>query len=164
MVPRACTCLSIGIYFGERQETTDGVAWDTMLYSEDEVARITRVAAEAALKRGGDLLSVDKANVLASSRLWRNTATEVIEKEYPTVNLRHGLVDSVAMDIITRCESWRDGRAGGEIGGRRERQAERERDRERHRETQRDRERQRETERQRQSERQTERQRNVGDM
>ena len=93
--------LTGGIYFGERQEDTDDVAWDKMIYSKAEVERIVRVAAEAARKRGGNLTSVDKANVLASSRLWRKTAEATIANEYPDVKLSHGLVDSCAMDIIT---------------------------------------------------------------
>ena len=96
-----------GIYFGprsERSENSEGVqeAWDTMIYSDPEVERIVRVAANAARERQGRVLSVDKANVLASSRLWREVATRVVSQEYDDVELKHGLVDSVAMDIIKR--------------------------------------------------------------
>eukprot|EP00755_Sulcionema_specki_P013123 Sspe_Gene.53156::Locus_29407_Transcript_1_1_Confidence_1.000_Length_1348::g.53156::m.53156/K00052/leuB, IMDH; 3-isopropylmalate dehydrogenase len=93
--------LTGGLYFGKREEeNADGVAIDTLPYSVPEVERIVRVAARAAMGRKRKLLSVDKANVLATSRLWRRVATEVVEKEFPEVELRHGLVDSVAMDII----------------------------------------------------------------
>lgn len=93
--------LTGGIYFGERQETTDGVAWDTMTYSQAEVERIARVAFEAARGRRCKVTSIDKANVLASSRLWRKTVTEVAA-DYPGVTLEHQLVDSAAMVLLTR--------------------------------------------------------------
>jgi 3-isopropylmalate dehydrogenase len=99
--------LTGGIYFGPREEEHEGdergVAHDVMVYSEREVDRIVRVAASAAQGRGGRLCSVDKANVLASSRLWRRVAESVCaEPEYAgSVELSHGLVDSTAMDLIT---------------------------------------------------------------
>eukprot|EP00940_MAST-03C_sp_MAST-3C-sp2_P002392 g2392.t1 len=104
--------LTGGIYFGPRSErardaaSNDFVASDTMVYTDREVERIVRVAAKAALERGGDLLSVDKANVLASSRLWREVAARVVAEEFPKVRLRHGLVDSCAMDIIRHPRSF----------------------------------------------------------
>ena len=98
--------LTGGIYFGPREEEHEGepnVAHDVMVYSTPEVDRIVRVAARAAAERSGRLVSVDKANVLASSRLWRRVAEDVCkEDEFKNhVTLTHGLVDSTAMDLIT---------------------------------------------------------------
>ncbi len=95
--------LTGGLYFGrpKRQyETTRGRrAVDTMAYSEEEIDRIVRVGFELARSRRKKLVSVDKANVLESSRLWRQVATEV-SANYPDVALEHMLVDSCAMRII----------------------------------------------------------------
>jgi 3-isopropylmalate dehydrogenase len=73
-----------------------------MIYSIPEVERITRVAAQIALAADPPLpiISIDKANVLASSRLWRKTVTDVMGKEYPQLKLEHQLVDSAAMIMI----------------------------------------------------------------
>jgi 3-isopropylmalate dehydrogenase len=94
--------LTGGLYFGSRQEETDGVAYDTMTYSVSEVQRITRIAAELALVKNppAPIISVDKANVLASSRLWRRVVNETLAKEYPTLKVVHQLVDSCAMIMI----------------------------------------------------------------
>ncbi len=94
--------LTGGIYFGKRYtEVVDGekVATDNMTYSEHEIERIGRVAFEAALKRGKKLASVDKANVLDSSRLWRATMHRLSE-EYPEVEYSDILVDNTAMQLI----------------------------------------------------------------
>ena len=94
--------LTGGIYFGKRYtEVVDGekVATDYMTYSEHEIERIGRVAFEAALKRGKKLASVDKANVLDSSRLWRATMHRLAE-EYPEVEYSDILVDNTAMQLI----------------------------------------------------------------
>ncbi len=96
--------LTGGIYFGPRKEATPGdeVAYDTMLYSRPEIERVTRLAAQAARGRRGKLASVDKANVLASSRLWRRVVTELMAAEFPDVALEHVLVDAMAMHLIRR--------------------------------------------------------------
>jgi len=101
--------LTGGIYFGQPQERRirDGetLAVDTMVYSESEITRVSRLAFQAARDRGGKLTSVDKANVLESSRLWRQTVTKV-SAEYPDVSLEHLLVDAAAMHLITRPASF----------------------------------------------------------
>ncbi len=94
--------LTGGIYFGQRQtiEQNGGkVATDCMTYSEHEVERIGRVAFEAAMKRRKKLASVDKANVLDSSRLWRAVMHRLAE-EYPEVEYQDVLVDNAAMQLI----------------------------------------------------------------
>ncbi len=95
--------LTGGLYFGrpKRQwQTSRGRrAVDTLTYSEQEIERIVKVGFELARGRRKKLISVDKANVLESSRLWRQVATEVA-KEYPDVELEHMLVDACAMRLI----------------------------------------------------------------
>ncbi|SDW94641.1 3-isopropylmalate dehydrogenase [Marininema mesophilum] len=96
--------LTGGIYFGEKftEETPAGErATDTLVYTEVEVERIVRRAFEIAQVRRGKVTSVDKANVLESSRLWRKVA-ERVAKEYPDVELDHLLVDNCAMQMIRR--------------------------------------------------------------
>ena len=95
--------LTGGLYFGKpkkRWQTPKGrMGVDTMLYSEQEIARVVRVGFELARRRRKKLASVDKANVLESSRLWREVAIEV-SKDYPDVELEHILVDACAMRLI----------------------------------------------------------------
>ncbi len=90
--------LTGGIYFGERGRDDDS-AWDTEKYSVAEVERIARVAFDMAMKRNKKLTSVDKANVLESSRLWRQTVINV-SKDYPEVELNHMYVDNCAMQLV----------------------------------------------------------------
>ena len=94
-----------GLYFGARGVRDDGTVFDTMEYRPDQVERVARRAFELARGRSGRLLSVDKANVLDTSRMWRRVVTEVAA-DYPDVELRHGLVDSVAMTIVTDPHSF----------------------------------------------------------
>jgi 3-isopropylmalate dehydrogenase len=93
--------LTGGLYFGEkRREAT--YASDLCVYSADEVRRVVRVAARLARQRRRRLTSVDKANVLETSRLWREVTTEVVRDEFPDVQLEHVLVDSCSMLLIQR--------------------------------------------------------------
>ena len=103
-------------YFGPRKEQGNGTdAYDTMLYSVAEVERIARVAFDAARKRRKKLTSVDKANVLASMRLWRSTVVRVA-REFPDVELEHALVDSCAMHLVRRPASFDVVLAGNMFG------------------------------------------------
>ncbi|CAG8534300.1 6672_t:CDS:2 [Cetraspora pellucida] len=92
-----------GIYFGNRQEEDDkGQAFDTLPYSVEEVERITRLAAHLALGKNppATIHSLDKANVLATSRLWRRTVSRVIKDEFPSVPLKHYYIDAAAMYLV----------------------------------------------------------------
>ncbi|WP_088103740.1 3-isopropylmalate dehydrogenase [Halalkalibacter urbisdiaboli] len=95
--------LTGGIYFGEprerRQENGEEVVVDTLSYTRSEIERIIRKGFELAAVRRGKVTSVDKANVLESSRVWREVA-EAISKEFPNVELEHMLVDNAAMQLI----------------------------------------------------------------
>jgi 3-isopropylmalate dehydrogenase len=71
-----------------------------MIYTESEIDRIARVAGDVAMKRRGRLCSVDKANVLDVSQLWRDVVTSVIENDFPKVELSHMYVDNAAMQLI----------------------------------------------------------------
>ncbi|MFT7399650.1 MAG: 3-isopropylmalate dehydrogenase, partial [Rheinheimera aquimaris] len=90
--------LTGGIYFGEKGRN-DNDAFDTQRYSVPEVTRIARVAFEAAQKRGKKVTSIDKANVLQTSILWRQTV-EQVAKDYPDVALEHMYIDNAAMQLI----------------------------------------------------------------
>ena len=95
--------LTGGIYFGGSTASDDGTqVSDMMTYSVPEIERIVRLAAEAAQSRNGKLTSVDKANVLAVSRLWRSTAQRIMETEFPDVTYETVLVDAMAMHLISR--------------------------------------------------------------
>ena len=94
--------LTGGLYFGERHtESVNGVmtAVDTLTYNEEEIRRIAIKGFEIAMKRRKKLVSVDKANVLDSSRLWRKVVAEV-SKDYPEVEVTNMLVDNCAMQLV----------------------------------------------------------------
>jgi 3-isopropylmalate dehydrogenase len=90
-----------GIYFGEKRREA-GSATDICTYTAAEVERIVRAAGRLARSRRRKLVSIDKANVLETSRLWREVATRVMRAEFPDVSLEHMLVDSAAMHLIRR--------------------------------------------------------------
>jgi 3-isopropylmalate dehydrogenase len=98
--------LTGGIYFGEkRREKLEGggeLASDLCVYTTEEIERIVRAAAEMARGRRKKLTSVDKANVLETSRLWRSVTTRVMREEFPDIQLEHVLVDACAMHLIRR--------------------------------------------------------------
>ncbi len=101
--------LTGGIYFGEkRRERLDGGerAVDVCSYTTGEIERVTRVAGELARKRRRKLTSVDKANVLETSRLWRSTVTRVVRDEFPDLQLDHLLVDACAMQLLRNAQAF----------------------------------------------------------
>ena len=91
--------LTGGIYFGEPRKKGNNSAYNTMIYSRDEIKRISEVAFESAMKRDKKLCSVDKANVLEVSELWREVVEETAV-DYPEVKLDHMLVDNAAMQLV----------------------------------------------------------------
>ena len=97
--------LTGGIYFGDKVRS-DSDASDLCRYSVAEIERVVRHAARLARARSGRLTSVDKANVLETSRLWREVATRVVREEFPDVQLEHQLVDSMAMHLLARPRSF----------------------------------------------------------
>jgi 3-isopropylmalate dehydrogenase len=94
-----------GLYFGARGVRPDGTVFDTCEYHPDQVRRVARRGFELARTRRHSLVSVDKANVLDTSRLWRRVVEEVAV-DYPDVELRHALVDSAAMALVTDPEQF----------------------------------------------------------
>jgi 3-isopropylmalate dehydrogenase len=94
-----------GLYFGAKGTRDDGTWFDTCEYTRPEVERIARRAFDLARERGGRLTSVDKVNVLHTSRLWRDVVTELGAAEYPDVPFDHALVDSFAMTIVNAPET-----------------------------------------------------------
>jgi 3-isopropylmalate dehydrogenase len=97
--------LTGGLYFGEKGRTPDPSgerAFDTLVYTTAEIERVVRIAAQLARGRRRELTSVDKANVLESSRLWRATTERLVRAEFPDVQLEHMLVDTAAMQLIRR--------------------------------------------------------------
>jgi 3-isopropylmalate dehydrogenase len=96
-----------GLYFGQPREwnRTTNEAWNTMRYTKEEVARVARIAFQLAAKRRNKLTSVDKANVLEVSQLWRATVTEV-SQEFPNVTLEHQYVDAMSMHLMNQPRNY----------------------------------------------------------
>jgi 3-isopropylmalate dehydrogenase len=97
--------LTGGIYFGEKTRTETSAS-DLCTYTVEEIERVTRVAGRLAQGRRKSIVSVDKANVLETSRLWRSTVENIIKNEFPDVHLEHMLVDSAAMHLIKKPSSF----------------------------------------------------------
>lgn len=91
--------LTGGIYFGDPKGREGDKAFDTLIYTVDEIKRIAKVGFETAQKRGKKLTSIDKANVLTSMVMWREVVTEVA-KDYPDVEVKHLYVDNAAMQLV----------------------------------------------------------------
>src|ERR1700739_3958938 len=96
-----------GLYFGAPREwnRSTGQAWNTMRYSRDEVARVARIAFQLASQRRKKLTSVDKANVLEVSQLWRGTVNDVAA-EFPGVTVEHQYVDAMAMHLMNQPRNY----------------------------------------------------------
>ncbi len=96
-----------GLYFGKPREwdKAKGEAWNTMRYTRDEVARVARIAFELSMKRRKKLTSVDKANVLEVSQLWRATVNEVAT-EFPSVTVEHQYVDAMSMHLMNQPRNY----------------------------------------------------------
>ncbi len=97
--------LTGGIYFGQPRgvrtlDNGERQGFNTLVYAEHEIERIVRSACDIAMKRGRRLCSVDKANVLECTELWREVATRVVEGEYPEIELTHMYVDNAAMQLV----------------------------------------------------------------
>ena len=97
--------LTGGIYFGQPRgirelENGEKQGFNTLIYAEHEIERIVRSACDIAMKRGKKLCSVDKANVLEVTELWREVATRIVESEYPEIELSHMYVDNAAMQLV----------------------------------------------------------------
>ncbi len=97
--------LTGGIYFGDKQEG-EHAATDLCAYSSGEVERVVRYAARLAQQRRRRLCSIDKANVLATSRLWRSVALRLVADEFPDLVLEHLLVDAAAMRLLTHAAGF----------------------------------------------------------
>jgi 3-isopropylmalate dehydrogenase len=97
--------LTGGIYFGEKHRTEDSAS-DLCTYTVNEIQRVTRVAGKLAQGRRRSIVSIDKANVLETSRLWRSTVEQVLSSEFPDVKLEHMLVDAAAMHLIRKPSSF----------------------------------------------------------
>jgi 3-isopropylmalate dehydrogenase len=99
--------LTGGIYFGkprgvQRLASGERQGVNTLVYSESEIERIVRVACDIAMKRGRRVCSVDKANVLETTELWREVAIRVVREHYPEIELSHMYVDNAAMQLVRR--------------------------------------------------------------
>ena len=97
--------LTGGIYYGQPRgirelENGEKQGFNTLVYAEHEIERIVRSACDIAMKRGKKLCSVDKANVLEVTELWREVATRIVESEYPEIELSHMYVDNAAMQLV----------------------------------------------------------------
>ncbi len=93
--------LTGGIYFGEKARTEDS-ATDVCTYTRKEIERVLRIAGKLAQGRRNKVTSVDKSNVLETSRLWREITTELMPQEFPDIELEHLLVDAAAMHLLSR--------------------------------------------------------------
>jgi len=93
--------LTGGIYFGKKERSEDS-ATDVCTYTRSEIERVLRIAGKLAGDRRGKVTSVDKSNVLETSRLWREVTNEVMPKEFPQIEVEHLLVDAAAMHLLSR--------------------------------------------------------------